>query len=552
MTSASCLTEAQSKNGENSMVIERKALPLEDDTDEPDDDRSERLQSHGQNTSVDIICKGEKRPSRTRSASVDTQSVTEAVASRSLPPTISSYRLLEENVLNLKKRNRELEEQKVCLERGNDAYQTQIRELKHANQTLQGQKKNLQQQVDECEEQKDKLEDDLDDITAFYSHIVRAYFVPYAKKQNMQYNDKIENSVKRVLGSLLRDALEANELRAQVQELQTDMLAKVDKLQAMSDEKFCLNFGTLASSIKTFSRAIKLSSTVSITDIVALNQCLLLRGVQTKYWNTGARRKGMIEAYVWSVLIKYVFRSPFHMLGSVCGQFSHGFTGLFGQLHTQGWPTPCELAERWKCTTAERLVELVGSEASLEELPENVHPEIVESMKRLRSDLYKVIESTFVTLSPTTDFLQLHAIVDKAIKLALQMSLQRSRIQIVWPNVGDPFLSRETRSLKNITDEDVEEGTVAFIINPGLAKWGDAHGKNLHKRLDLVPSRVFIESGSTETETIGDGKVTQGIALSSTDLDLLEKQVDATSSKMDGSAYAAQNSVSSSGGKKLD
>jgi hypothetical protein len=43
---------------------------------------------------------------------------------------------------------------------------------------------------------------------------------------------------------------------------------------------------------------------------------------------------------------------------------------------------------------------------------------------------------------------------------------------------------------------------VAFIVSPGLAKWGDAHEKNLGTRLDIAAALVFVEaSHQDDSET---------------------------------------------------
>jgi hypothetical protein len=51
----------------------------------------------------------------------------------------------------------------------------------------------------------------------------------------------------------------------------------------------------------------------------------------------------------------------------------------------------------------------------------------------------------------------------------------------------------ERTSIPNIDGEETDEGVVAFVINPGLTKYGDAHGKNLDQRYDIVPSLVLLD-----------------------------------------------------------
>jgi hypothetical protein len=40
---------------------------------------------------------------------------------------------------------------------------------------------------------------------------------------------------------------------------------------------------------------------------------------------------------------------------------------------------------------------------------------------------------------------------------------------------------------------DIEEGTVSFVVNSGLTKWGDAEGRNMDCRYDIIASLVQVE-----------------------------------------------------------
>ena len=42
-------------------------------------------------------------------------------------------------------------------------------------------------------------------------------------------------------------------------------------------------------------------------------------------------------------------------------------------------------------------------------------------------------------------------------------------------------------------DDKAESGVVAFVLRPGLTKWGDAHGKNLDQVCPIVKSTVKLE-----------------------------------------------------------
>lgn len=101
---------------------------------------------------------------------------------------------------------------------------------------------------------------------------------------------------------------------------------------------------------------------------------------------------------------------------------------------------------------------------------------------------------------------QISVTINKAFALALQLSTQRCRLQLTYPLVGAEFHKHSMESMPDPDGEDIENGNVAFIAHPGLTKWGDAHGKNLDHRFDIVSSLVQLEApepGNTMGNTMG-------------------------------------------------
>jgi hypothetical protein len=428
-------------------------------------------------------------------------------AARPRSPDAISQRSLERHVIFLEDRFKELKtakdnlkEDNKSLNRQNFELQDENKELLDANKTLLQKNIAFQKANERHFKNSKELEQRYEDIQGCYNYIVEKYIWPYADKQKMGYNLNNMESLEKVLAPLLEDALNAGKLQEQVHSLQISGLANVQKVQPVSDEQFRRDFGELASLIKSFSRAIKLPSGADIANIVPVSQCTLLYNVQKEHWNSGSRKKGMIEAYIWSVLIESILNNPFFIFGELCQEVGNQFLNLYGSAHDHDWPIPCELSERWKYTTIESLLDIFGKEAIINGIPNGgASSSVRESMTNLREGIQASIESTFTSLSPKTDFYQLQPIINKSISLALQMSLQRCRVQIVWPAIGEAYVLGETIHLSSISDsEDVEEGNVAFIVNPGLAKWGDAYGKKLEQRLDIVPSMVFVEARPKE------------------------------------------------------
>lgn len=170
------------------------------------------------------------------------------------------------------------------------------------------------------------------------------------------------------------------------------------------------------------------------------------------------------------------------------------FFEMFGTEHQHFWPTPSIQAERWRYVTLEHFVGSMGKEAIAQGRINHVSSVSEKSMEDHWKTMVNNIAVPLGRLYRGTDHSRIKSIVDKAFNLVLQMSLQKFRLQVVFPEIGDTYVTDITPELSSVTESDeVLVGTVGFIVNPGLAKWGDAHGKNLDQRLDLVPSLVFIE-----------------------------------------------------------
>ncbi|KAJ8113128.1 hypothetical protein OPT61_g4673 [Boeremia exigua] len=93
-------------------------------------------------------------------------------------------------------------------------------------------------------------------------------------------------------------------------------------------------------------------------------------------------------------------------------------------------------------------------------------------------------------------------IVDRAFTLALEMSLQNCRFQVTYPSAGAKFHDGSMSSLPDLDGEDISDGIVAFVVNLGLTKWGDAHGKMLDQRYDVVSALVQLEPAEEKRKCI--------------------------------------------------
>jgi len=118
----------------------------------------------------------------------------------------------------------------------------------------------------------------------------------YKLEKEVCYDDTDGNTMMSLLRPLLTDAMEAGRLRAQVHSLQKEMLASVEKVQAISDEQFAQDFRALASGVKALSQITHLTAGVNIFEI--LGSPVLLENVLSHHWIDRGRKKLFVEAYL--------------------------------------------------------------------------------------------------------------------------------------------------------------------------------------------------------------------------------------------------------------
>jgi hypothetical protein len=163
--------------------------------------------------------------------------------------------------------------------------------------------------------------------------------------------------------------------------------------------------------------------------------------------------------------------------------------------HYNHWPIPTVLSETWRYTTMESMLELVDGEIIThgkdKDKPTSIEAAIIASRKHV----VNAIGSRLAKVSNVdVSCQQVNTIIDRAFSFAMQMSLQRVRFQITFPKPGGKSNNDTMKFVPDTDGKDVSEGIVAFTVNPGLTKWGDAHGKNHDHRYDIVTSLVQLET----------------------------------------------------------
>ncbi|OAG11881.1 uncharacterized protein CC84DRAFT_1079946 [Paraphaeosphaeria sporulosa] len=288
-------------------------------------------------------------------------------------------------------------------------------------------------------------------------------------------------------------------LDAKVLSLQQKLLCNVDKIDAVPDAMFATEFRQLAKAIKALSRQIQLKDPESLIRIDAVTQSLLVGRVKREDLNSAVCIRPIIEAFVWSILYSRLFCNPY----KDCHQLSSTIYALANKIlsnHQHRWPSPTTSSEKWRVISMEQLVQRVGEEAIATGKIQGKCLQLEANIRRVRSKVKDIIEGYLIRVSPGTNFSRVDAIVDKAFSLALHIFLQRCRIQVVYPDIGDTY-DKEQPHLDSIAESiEVEKGRVALIASPGLAKWVDGEGKHLDQRLDVVPAMVLAKPVAKEDD----------------------------------------------------
>lgn len=257
-------------------------------------------------------------------------------------------------------------------------------------------------------------------------------------------------------------------LRDQVQALQKELLAKVEQVRVISDDQVIRDFHTLVSMVRTLSRTMPVEDTIDIYD--GLEPFYLLSNVPLHHWKSRVQKKRFVEAWIWSALLALIFQEPFLVFGEDKKDMTKIWTRMFGTEYHCGWPQPTYSSERWRVATAERLAELSGQNvASGGDLRSTAANKTIKPCKS-RLNAKQTIEVHLEQSFPDGDLGDISRIVDAAAELAMQISLQRSRIQITYPDIGDISDNHTMSFAPNIDGDDIVEGVVACIVHPGLTK----------------------------------------------------------------------------------
>lgn len=194
-----------------------------------------------------------------------------------------------------------------------------------------------------------------------------------------------------------------------------------------------------------------------------------------------------------------VFEHPFSFWGSPRALYDN-WKLTFGESVENDWPEPTPKSENWRRTTTEELVGRIGRETVTSgqihggRHRHDKHAQKMQtSVLKTRERVANTISAHLTIIEPNCELSHISDIVDRAFALALDISIQPSRIQFTWPEVGDDFEADHMSPIPDRNGQDIDGGVVAFIVNPGLTRWGDARGQNFEKCHEIVPSLVQLE-----------------------------------------------------------
>ncbi|KAF5852924.1 hypothetical protein GGP41_001528 [Bipolaris sorokiniana] len=309
--------------------------------------------------------------------------------------------------------------------------------------------------------------------------------------------DTQEAKLKESLQNLALSQNEARSLQTQVQALQKEMLAQVSKVEVISDEAFARDFYALASLVKSLSRTVQPAQDVNVVDV--LDPFGLVHRVAKQHWNTRAHKKAYVEAWIWSALIDIIFRNPFSFCEYLTPLYDT-WRFLFGREFTSNWPKPTPQSENWRCITMKKLFGDIEIRNVIAGQNYGEHPALDKDVFDLQKGVFKkrkftvdIIRSYLAAVTPKSDLFHIPEIVDRAFVLAVNMSMQPFRVQVTWPHVGVDYEANCMSPIPDRNGEDIHEGVVAFVANPGLTRWGDVHGRNFEMCYEIVPSLVQLE-----------------------------------------------------------
>ncbi|KAF8249041.1 hypothetical protein K440DRAFT_678009 [Wilcoxina mikolae CBS 423.85] len=268
--------------------------------------------------------------------------------------------------------------------------------------------------------------------------------------------------------------------------LQEDMLSRVDRYQPKSDSEIRQEFDNVKLAISGMSNILAPKVAPEVLR-ERLGRLALSANMDDKVWQSNQRRNGkmLVESFMWMELYQLLLKDPFKVYSSsTC--YMESWTELFEEgPDGDFYPTPTEMSEQWRVTTANALMALCTKKP--QPTTQAVAMDVLHSLES------KLKQIGYEKQQHKED---LKYIIKSARMLARTLSTQKARLRLFLPVVGEHFSKRGDCSHKlepaNRFGDELESGEVLFVVMPGLRKWGDGNGHALETVSDMIAARVLI------------------------------------------------------------
>ncbi|KAF4631948.1 hypothetical protein G7Y89_g6188 [Cudoniella acicularis] len=277
-----------------------------------------------------------------------------------------------------------------------------------------------------------------------------------------------------------KDRLDEN-----IRRLQISLIAPMDDFQLLADDKAQNRLEDLRAAVRTLARtATEGMDSERLGDVFG----------QSEFVRFGKKtgRKYILESLLWSIVARGLFSNPFTVFGELGKHFTLTWTRLYeatGNLESLGfsWPNPTRLSENWRYATSEALRKGL--------MQPNPDKYIVESHSNQLSEVTQTLMDTISKVTTKSKTNEIEAVVSRASALAIDLSIQRSRMQLYAPPPDEvlPARGQDTYEILN-AEADVGGGKVQFAVMPGLKKTGDAKGGFLETTTVLRPAAVYLRT----------------------------------------------------------
>jgi hypothetical protein len=297
------------------------------------------------------------------------------------------------------------------------------------------------------------------------------------------------------------DALGAvhKELEEEKARLQDALLSAADKFRPISDRDFAFQFNVLKNSVATLARPPLEVDAERLGE--AFGQIDFVRTLHKRHY------KFVLESAIWATLVNGIFSTPFKVFGPYGERFTAAWI-QFNSISKHGWirsyqteeilnqidiawPQPETFSEKWRSLAVGELRSTLSRQGCIQPFAGDAKRSYEDNVAMVSVGLAESL-SRVCSQEKTKE---IRDIVDKACCLAMDMGMQRSRLQLFAPRLSDKVSRHCTKTYTEVNCDNEPEttsGTVRLVVRPGLRKMGDGRGDRLDQTTDLCPAGLYL------------------------------------------------------------